>query len=735
MALAETLRSPAPARFAPVVFTATIFLSASLLFFVQPLFAKIVLPVIGGAPSVWITAMLFFQTVLLAGYIYAHLSTKYLPVRAQVAVHMALFAVALFFLPPGLPEGWTLDPLAPVAPQTLMLFALGIGVPFALLSSNAPLIQSWYARSGAKSADDPYFLYGASNLGSLIALMAFPLVAERYFGAGQISQGFAFGFFLLGAGLLTCGGSLFRSAQDAARTVVDATPAPSVPTLAYWAALGFVPSSLMLAVTSKTTTDLGAVPLLWVIPLALFLLSFVLAFGKLSAFSTPRFRQITQLLSIGSLCVFAGLSGEVLSAKAAMFLFASFFVIATWFHRHLYDARPDAQHLTIFYVTMSVGGALGGLFNSLVGPMLFPDYWEGAITLCLALAVLLFAMRSSAGDLAPKGFVPAIALGGVFAAVALLLGLKPLIVVGASVILLTVLTCLPMGLPIFAVFGGLWIALPAWFDTPEYRIFADRSFFGRHEVDDRDDLRIYSNGTTMHGAQRIVDLEADRPEPLLYYHPEGTMGLVMQSAFGRTSDRIGIVGLGVGSLACYAQPGQDWHYYEIDAMVDQVARDPNLFTFLSACTPDAPTHLGDARVVLANQDAMNFDVLVIDAYSSNAVPVHLTTLEALELYMSQLDEGGALLFHISNRYYDIGKPLARSAEALGLSAYRNVQTDRKALETGYYHSDVVLITRTADDALPLMENVDWAPLASDGGEIWTDDKANPLSILKRSAFR
>lgn len=729
---AETIRL---ARFAPWLFMLTIFLSASLLFFVQPLFARIVLPAIGGSPAVWATAMLFFQSVLLGGYLYAHFSARFLPFPAQIGLHLVIWAAALLFLPPALPDGWQLDATRPIAWQTLGLFALGVGVPFALLSSNAPLIQSWYARSDGPSAEDPYFLYGASNLGSMVALLAFPLVAEPLFGTSAIARGFAAGFVALGIGLATCGGLVFGRATKAPSATAPDVAIPTVSTILYWGVLAFVPSSLMLAVTTKISTDIGAVPLVWVIPLSLYLLSFVIAFRQKTPVAGHWFTRAAQLLSVGALCLMAGVLGDHLSTIATGALILCFFVIAIWAHRALYEARPSAHHLTSFYVVMSVGGAMGGLFNSILGPLLFTDHVEGTVTL-LVLLLLVFG-KTLGIDVASvkRGAVLGLPLGLAAAVAALLAGGEPMILGGAIAAALALLALLRPGIPVLAVGASLAVTLPVWLAGPDDRLFADRSFFGLHQVLDRDGIRLYSNGTTIHGAQRLSDLDVDRPMPITYYHPAAPMGQVMQSDFGQTADRIGVVGLGVGSLACYAAENQDWHFYEIDAMVDRVARDPELFTFLSSCTPDAPTHLGDARVVLAGQDDILFDVLVIDAYSSDAVPVHLTTLEAMELYLDRLAPGGVLLFHISNRYYDIGLPLGRSAEALGVHAWRQFSSEFASDDPGYRMSDVVMIARHPADVADLLETDLWTPLVSDGGPVWTDDKADPLSILKSGVLR
>lgn len=669
-----------PTRAVPALiplFSVTIFLSAALLFFVQPLFARIVLPEIGGAPAVWTTAMLFFQSVLLGGYVYAHLSTKYLPVRAQLGLHLVIWAGALAFLPLGIPEGWTLDLTAPVAGQTLLLFAAGVGVPFALLSANAPLIQSWYAASEGPSADDPYFLYGASNLGSFVALLAFPLLAEPFFGAASIGFAFAAGFIVLGAGLLATG-LMAKRGRTSARAVQARTPI-TASALVFWAALAFVPSSLMLSVTTKISTDIGALPVIWVLPLALFLLTFTLTFTRAPILGEPILKRVAVAGAGLSFAVFVGLFGNHLSLLTALLLVAAFFGVTLWCHARLYAARPTAEHLTTFYITMSVGGALGGLFNAIIAPSLFADLYEGPATL-IALAILLLAAADgTARQMAMRASL--ISLVGVAAIVAL---------------------------------------------TPSDQIFRDRSFFGTHKVIEQNGLRLYTNGTTVHGAQRIASM-TDTPEPLAYYHRNGPMGRVLAQA--APDARIGIVGQGVGSLACYAKPQQAWTFYEIDPMVDHVARNSGHFGFMEACAGDAPTLLGDARIVLQGQGDVRFDVLVIDAFSSTAVPVHLMTTEAVRLYMDRLAPGGVVLFHISNRYYDLPRPLGRIAEAEGIVALLRNDPGNLAKDPGHSGSRVAALARTPADLDAAGIGAGWQPLASDGGTVWTDDFANPLSIL------
>ncbi len=721
-----------PGLLVPVLFTATIFVSASLLFFVQPLFAKIVLPQIGGAPAVWTTAMLFFQTVLIGGYLYSHLLTRYLAPAAQLALHLALWAAALAFLPLAIPPGWRYDPAVPAAWQTLMLFALGVGLPFGVLSANAPLIQFWYARSDGPSADDPYFLYGASNLGSLVALLAFPLVAEPLLGAQRIGELWALGFVCFGGLLLLCGLNAMRGARVRAEGKAALAAPVTIGRIGRWILLAFVPSSMMLAVTTKISTDIGAVPLVWVIPLSLYLLTFVVTFSRRPLAVTPVL-TVFYLLALAALgAVFTGLAGAHLELIGVAILICAFFIVALFAHAKLYGSRPDGQHLTLFYLVMSIGGALGGLFNSILAPVLFDSLAEGGVTTLLAATLVLSPAMRPTRALAVTGLgFGAMAVLTLFVA-RQFFGVEDVILLKALMFALAgiVAVVLRKKLPAAAIAAGM-VVVSGLYLIPNGDLFRDRSFFGTHRIVDADGLRQYANGTTIHGAERLVDLGRASPEPQFYYHRNGPMAQVLRSDVGEKAHRIGIVGLGAGALACYRRDGQEWTFYEIDAAVDRIARNPDFFTFLSACAPDAPTRLGDARMMLAQEGAAHrYDILIIDAYGSDAVPMHLTTNEAMRLYMSRLAPDGVLLYHISNRYYAIDRPLARSAASLGLAARFQDYLAEGATEPGDTPSHVVMIAPNEDALGSLAHDARWKPLASDGGRIWTDDFADLLSILK-----
>lgn len=715
-----------------VAFTLTIFVSASLLFFVQPLFAKLVLPHIGGAPAVWTTAMLFFQVVLLSGYLYAHGLTKFLPLRWQLPVHLTFWAAALTFLPLSVSAGWIYDPEASTTLQTLTLFALGVGVPFGMLSANAPLLQAWYAQSSGPSAQDPYFLYGASNFGSLLALLAFPLVAEPFLGATMIGHAWAIVFIAFGGLLVLSGALALRYPAPRARDAATLAPSQKLRLgqLGLWVFLAFVPSSLMLAITTRVSTDMGALPLIWVVPLSIYIFSFVITFTQRPWLPD----RVLPKLSLAACAVMAVLMTSYargLPTWGAGLIFAPMlFVIATSAHRLLYLHRPDSTRLTVFYICMSVGGALGGLFNSILAPYVFDSLHEGWLSVISAAVITLIGHRT--------------------------LGTRPLaygvLLAGAAVILCSNLRTLFEDTPLYplillAAIGGFALGASRLHRAPaaaiiaitafivvdvatvrEDYLFKDRSFFGGHTVYDTDGLRVYANGTTIHGYQNVSQ-PGTRPVPLSYYHPDSPMAQVLTTSEGIETARIGIVGLGVGSLACYATPGQSWEFYEIDHMVDQVARTPSLFTFMSECAPGSRTHLGDARVVLAQQEH-RFDIMVLDAYSSDSIPMHLLTIEAVQMYLDRLAPGGQLVFHISNRYYDLSQPLARIGRDLGLFAAIRSDRVNAASPPGARDSVVMVLTAAPQRMAFLLQDDRWSPVAPDSAVAWTDDRAHVLSALK-----
>ncbi|MDX1742733.1 MAG: transporter [Ruegeria sp.] len=715
---------------APVIsFCVTIFVSASLLFFVQPLFAKLVLPKIGGTPAVWTTAMLFFQLMLILGYLYAHILTRWLSLRWQIVTHLALWVLALSFLPLATQDDWRFDPSASIALQTLLVFAAGVGVPFAVVSANAPLLQAWYSRSGGPSANDPYFLYAASNVGSLLALLAFPLIADPFFGARDISLFWSVGFVAFGLLMAVSGTFALKGASKpvATQNTPSASDRLSFRTVTGWVFIAFIPSSLMLATTTKLSIDLGAIPLIWVVPLATYILTFILAFAKWRR-ATLNGLKMPVLIALAFAVVLASNTAHKPPVVMALYI-PILFLVALFAHRLLYELRPPAQHLTVFYLALSVGGACGGLFNSIIAPVVFNREIEFAVTLILTGS--LFLLQAGKFNLRHVALGIILSIPLLFLTGALKLSLQfesqTLAIVAVTAIVAAVLLAF-RGNPTRLATVLLIVLAPTLLSKQDSH-FRDRSFFGTHDVFDLGEFRVYKNGTTMHGLQKRTP-PGKRPVALSYYHPNGPMAEILTSDYGLNSNNIAIVGLGTGALSCYGQPHQTWDFFEIDQTVDRIARDPELFTYLSECAPTAETHLGDARIVLEHQ-AFDFDIMVLDAYSSDAIPLHLITREAIEIYLSHLNYDGVLVFHISNQYYDLSPQLARSAAVLDLFAA--VQSDRvgkQEKKQGASDTDVVILSRDKSRIDAFVEDGDWQPLVADGRVPWTDDKANLLSALK-----
>lgn len=719
---------------ATLLFASTIFVSAGLLFFVQPMFAKMVLPILGGSTAVWTTAMLFFQTALLAGYAYAHLLVRRVAPVWQAGIHLGLLLTGLAFLPMMLPDGTSVSPDGSPVVQTLWIFALGVGIPFLALAANAPLLQSWYARVEGAQASDPYWLYAASNAGSMIALMAFPVAAEPFLGAAEISTSWAFCYGALVLAITICALTTLRAGRGEV-AVIDEPVAPvSYSDLARWAGFAFVPSSLMLGVTALISRDLGSFPLIWVLTLGLYLLSYVVAFSIRLHLGKTVLAILIPAALIGALLpwVFPGLLGNHLPIY--VFILAGFFAIALALHTKLYQNRPPASGLTPFYFAMAAGGALGGIFNSLLAPVLFPDLWELPVVLVLA-GLALSGSRQMVKDVAI-----AIASGILIIGIALGLGHSDLLEglpitpfhIGALLTVLTLFLFRAHALRFTGTAAMFFLFSISVTDDNEV-VLRERSFFGIHKVreDPATGMRQLIHGSTQHGAQMIADTEGQLGF-LGYYHLGSPFGQILMSDTIGAEARIGVVGLGVGALACYSRPGQDWRFYEIDPVVDEIARNTDLFTYLHECTPEAPTVLGDARITLQRETGAPFDVLVIDAYSSDAIPVHLITQEAMELYLSRLTPSGILIFHISNRYYDLTGVIAAAASTLGIPAmdlYVPVASDDPD-RIYRLPTHVAVLSRDQSVLDQINAKGQWQVMAHTSGPLWTDDHSSLLNALR-----
>ena len=731
------------------LFTATVLLGSFLLFLIQPMFGRSVLPVLGGSPSVWNTAMLFYQAVLLLGYLYAH-AIRHLPLGRQLMIHLALFAAAALTLPVAMAEWLPAQGSTPPVLWLLGLLAASIGPVFFVVSAQAPLMQAWFARSNHADAADPYFLYAASNLGSFAALIAYPLLVEPALRLGDQALLWSAGFALLAVLVAACGLAIRGSTVEIAEmTAVSVTWRQR----ARWTLLAFVPSGLLLSTTTHLTTDIMAMPLLWVIPLAVYLLSFIAAFASAGPRLTRiavRIAPVVLLLAGSWACLTVGASAALGFAASGI---ALLFVIALALHGTLALERPAAGALTDFYLWISVGGVLGGVFCALIAPLVFDWPYEHPILLVAAAALiaappLLPSFTGLFGDVKMRIAVIITAVTVSVAAGLQLTGSMESVAAsgmnvaaGAGMFLLLGFALLAAGRPLFfaCLFATLILALGGWrqIELSNRDGARERSFFGVYTVNPYagSDVKTLMHGTTLHGVQ---SLDASRVRvPMTYYAPGSGVGLTMAAAPALFSDaaRIGFVGLGTGTLACYARPGQDWTVYEIDPVMVGIAR--HSFSYLQHCRPDLRIVIGDARLTLAKAVPAGLDILAVDAFSSDAIPLHLVTREAFRVYGRALQPDGVLLVHISNRFLDLEPVVAAIANAEGWSAGISIYKVPGNQPRGQYFTSSTWIALTRTPArLAALEAAtpagNWRPVEQKPSvTAWSDDFASILPVLKR----
>ena len=742
------------------VYIAAVFLSALLLFGVQPMFTRMVLPHLGGSPSVWSVAMVFFQSMLLAGYAYAHVLTTLRQRFAPVAIHLALLLTAALTLPLGIAQGWGAPPVTDIAALWLLgLFTVSIGLPFFALSANNPLLQAWFVQTGHHDAHDPYFLYAASNVGSFLALLAYPALLEPAFTLQTQNRMWTCGFALLVLLVAACAVLMLRAPRprSAARKQSRAASRLTWPAIGRWVFISAVPSGLLVAVTAHVSTDVAAAPLLWVIPLSLYLLTWVLVFQR-RPLIPHRIVLLLQPIAVATIVVllfyttwipiFFNLGGHLLA----------FFVIALACHGELARTRPPPRDLTTFYVSLSFGGMVGGLFAGLIAPYAFS--WVAEYPILAVLAVLcrplsqeiwkpfnrwLWPLSPLQWPRLDSWFWPATAVVAIFL-LAPGFGGAPLgdddTFLTAAVLALAGISIVFLRDPPKSAFA-VAIALSAIRIYPigEYHIVTLRSFFGVHKIYETDDgqYRILKHGSTIHGAQMIADENGEpvngRPQPITYYHDKSAMYRVIQAVRGRKGSplRVAVIGLGSGTLACRIEPGETWRFFEIDPTVIEIARDPAHFTFLSSCAPTLPIVLGDARLTLTHEPDRAYDLIIVDAYSSDAIPVHLATVEAMALYKSKLTPRGVVLMHISNRHLELKSVVEGIAGANGLKTWIWSSDAEETDDSNYiFASEVAIAAADADDIGELKWSKLWVLTPSDPAvRIWTDDYSNIAGAVWR----
>lgn len=734
------------------LFAATLLLNALLLFLVQPMIARMLLPYLGGAPSVWNTCMVFFQTLLLAGYAYSHFITQRLGVKAQTALHLSLLALAAAVLPLEISEASVQSLTGQTTPVLWLLksLMLMVGLPFLMLSTGGPLLQQWFSKTGHSAAKDPYFLYSASNLGSLAALLGYPLLVEPNLRLSQQSWLLTFGYAALIALILLCAVVRWKAAASP-----DKEPAPQLEAgqvnsavglgwkrRLHWVLLAFVPSSLMLGATTYLSTDISPIPLLWVMPLSLYLLTFILAFARKPLIPLSPLVKWMPLLAL--VVVLLILTHWPLPTWASVFLHLLFFFVAAFVcHSQLANDRPPTSRLTEFYLWLSVGGMLGGIFNSLISPVVFKTVAEYPIAIVLA---LLLRPRLTTGTDNARARYLDFALPAVVGILTVAFTFLPQNWGGNQVNSLASSLCLSSAIgytfsrrPLrFALAMGAIILGSGFTSQFHYgkTLSLERNFFGVLRVTSSDDgqLKQFYHGNTKHGRQYIDP--ARHCEPLSYYHRRGPLGQALEAFSSlKTLSDVAVVGLGTGAMACYAQAGQDWTFYEIDPAVLTMAQNEKFFSYLNCAGSPVKTILGDARLQLRNAPDGHYGLIVLDAFSSDAIPTHLLTKEAMGLYMSKLAPDGRLLFHVSNRYLDLRPVIANLAAESNLACFgvifENLLKQRAEGGDGLDPSLWVAVARHAEDLGTLTGNPGWQKLeGSPQAKIWTDDYSNVLGAMK-----
>jgi hypothetical protein len=668
-------------------FAITVFLSAFLLFQIQPIIAKMILPWFGGSSSVWSTCLVFFQAELLLGYLYVHLLHESLSPRRQNVVHCILLLLSLATLPVIADPAWKDMAFANPTWNVLLVLAAAVGMPYLLLSTTGPLMQAWYARSFASAM--PYRLYALSNLASMIALLSYPVLVEPYFLVHDQAMAWSAAYVLfVGA----CLGSAWQSWKGVSsqRELVKASsepiPRPPLSECLLWIGLAMTASLLLLAMTRHLTQDVAPVPFLWVVPLSIYLLSFILCFDAPRYYYRPGFLVALPIAFLVLDRVLDGGGMEVPLLVTLMCL--SLFVFCMVCHGELVRRRPPVRHLTLFYLMLSIGGALGGTFVGLLAPAIFNAYFELPIGLFLcALLVTIVLWRE------------------------LRLIRRVLLVVAL--------------LAYAYRLGGISVDY-----VQNYRVVV-RNFYGQLRVDDVDEealgiKRRILHGRINHGEQFLA--AEHRRKPTAYYCEDSGVGQALRSVAGKQPLKVGILGLGAGTLATYGRSGDEMRMYEINEQVLDLAR--NEFSYLGDSKATIVPVLGDGRLMLEREPAQNFDLLAIDAFSGDSIPTHLLTLEAMQAYLRHLKSGGVLAVHITNRYLDLRPVIAGAAEELGVSALI-FDLDPAAGDRFCRHSVWVLLM-PAERAAQLSRSFHGAEKLAPrpGFTPWTDSFSNLLGILQ-----
>ncbi|HEX4999230.1 MAG TPA: fused MFS/spermidine synthase [Terriglobia bacterium] len=716
----------------------TLFLSAFLLFCIQPIVAKMALPFLGGSSSVWATCVLFFQSILLAGYAYAHGLARRLSLGTQMVVHGAVMVSVFAFLP--IRFSGPADESAVMGPTVWLLWrlVLAAGVPFFVLSATAPLAQTWLTRTNLKWRHDPYFLYAASNAGSLLALVAYPLAIEPWTGARAQSWSWVAGYGLLAVMMMVAAGWAWRRVDPDAAPVAgapaeeasgDTAIAQPAWTPLYWLAAAAVPSALMLAVTNQISMDVASVPFLWILPLAIYLLTFILAFSGNKERSVRSARFLggvapAALLALLPIVPMAGPDQALYNWLLAGGHLVILFLGAYLCHTSLAAHRPPAGALTSFYLWIALGGALGGLFVALVAPRIFSTVLEYP----LLVAALPFFRIS--GEHPRWGWRDGIWPVAILSAALAARGLQGesykywLTVVFAAVFLMRrhhLRFALSFAALLFGYVHGAW-----GLSGGTERLLVARNFFGTKRVlyDESHRMLKLLHGNTLHGYESLDPELAG--EPLSYFHRDGPAGDAMRSMEWKPMAEIGVVGLGTGSMAAYAGPNRHITFFDVDPQVVEIAR--HSFSFLDRCGARCSVTLGDGRLSIGRMADGTFDVLMLDAFNSDSIPAHLVSREAIQIFLRKLKPDGMILFHVSSRYLNIARLVAAAVTDARLTAF--IRNDAGKGPAGKLASTYIAVARDKAALGTLAGMRGWQPLEPEVRMApWTDDYSNMLGLI------
>ena len=746
-------------------------LSATLLFAVQPMAAKMALPLLGGSAGVWTTCMLFFQTGLLAGYGWAHVLGRRFALRTQVVLHGALAGAALLTLPPAI-AATSLPPVdTSPAPWLLASLAMSFGLPYATLAATGPLLQRWLSGTNHKAAADPYFLYAASNAGSFLGLLAYPFVLERtlplHAATPGPSQAGVWSLAFVALCVMVVASGTWAALRPAPQQSVADEPRGAGTAWSSrfrWMALAFVPSSVVLGVTQYLTSDIAAIPLFWIVPLGIYLLTFVVAFSPRVRLSIPTTGVVLSLLLLVATAEFhegARVFGRLIFALHLALLAT----VGLLCHGRLAADRPDRSRLTEYYLWIAVGGCLGGVFNAILAPVLFDSIAEYPIALVLAAFLVPDPARralTSRTRLASWSLDAAAAL--VVGSAAVVVGfLTPTTESGARwIVAVTIgvpslLTLAVIGWPRRFAFALAALLAVTWMSvrTPWSALDRERTFYGVHRIVETTGLgvpavdasgrrvvaaqkmHVLIDGVTRHGSQ---SLDAKRRLiPTTYYHPSGPLGDIVRGLRERGAiAEVALIGLGAGTAAAYGESGERFTYFEIDPSIARLARNPAFFTYLTDSRARVEIVLGDGRRRIAECADGRFDLIVLDAFSSDAIPVHLLTREAVATYLRKLKPRGCLALHLTNGYLALDPVVAAIAADLGAPAAVKRDATRTAEQAfeGKDYSKWAVMTRDDASALPVLEEDGWSRTPSDRGAdgdefLWTDDRSNLVGLLRR----